>query len=143
MPIAQVGNIEIVVKTRGEHCPPHVHADCDAEGWSARFKFYFESDDVDFWDLRPRNARKAPQASVLDEVGEAVYRNLVQVRKRWWEVMGTVCLSNQYVHCRAGKIIVLERFEKGALQILEAAYEPSRKTLRVGLSDGSIYEQLL
>ncbi len=136
----RVGNIDVVLRTRDEHCPPHVHADCAGEGWSARYRFWFLSDDVQFWDFQPERPHRRPRQATLNEVGQAIYENLPAIRMRWWEVMGTVCLDNQlFVPIAQNQAQRTTR----VLRIRGGSYEPIRQILRLILSDGSVFEKPL
>ena len=145
MAIIHIGNVEVVVRSRGEHCPPHVHADCSPEGWSARFKFFFTLDDVMFWDFQPDNPQREPSASRLDGIGLAISQNLARIRQRWWEVMATTCLENQYVHQTANGLLVIEnkRLRKGLPKVRSATYEPATQTVTVILTNGTSYKEVL
>ncbi len=141
MAIVMVENAEVVVRTRDEHCPPHVHADCSPEGWSARFKFSFYSDDVEFWDLQPDYPKKPPSRARINKIGQAVFDNLTKIRGRWWEVMGTTCLINQYASIVNEKLIL--GGHKDAKQIGAASYSHVSHELNVIFKDGSTHRQNL
>jgi len=135
--IAVVGNVEIVVRSPGEHCPPHVHADCVAEGWDARFRFSYLDDEVEYWDTRPK--RRAPSRATLNRVGIAVFGNLATCRRRWWEVMRTTCLRNQPVRPSRGKLVPCSPTAPGSGRVTAASYDPSTQELIVDLADGSTH----
>lgn len=149
MAIVTVGNIEIVVRTRDEHCPPHVHADCTPDRWEARYKFNFLDDEVTHWDTTPLH--NAPTKATLDKVGASIYGSLAKIRKRWWQVMGTTCLENLYVNrvtvIENGKATVKLIFgnagAKGVVQVMTAAYDPATQILTATLSDGTPHQQQL
>jgi hypothetical protein len=139
MAIAVIGNVEIVVRTRDEHCPPHIHADCRADGWSARFKFHFTSDEVEYWDIKPKGPRKPPSRSALVSIGEAVYGNLAVIRERWWQALGDVCLKNRYIDESKPGLVFLDdhRPVPSAVQIRSVTYDPTTGELAVTLNDGA------
>ncbi len=145
MAIVTIGNVDVVVMTRDEHCPPHVHADCSPEGWSARYKFFYTSDDLEFWDFKPDNPKRAPSKSRLDEIGMAIFPHLSKVRKRWWEVLGRVCLDNQYVIQTADGIEVIydKRRRKGVPQVQSATYDPLMRLVTLNLTNGSTIKFVL
>jgi hypothetical protein len=122
MAIAVVGNIDVVVRTRGEHCPPHVHADCAAEGWDARFRFSFLDDEVEYWDTRPKH--RAPSLATLNRVGAVVFANLAACRRRWWETMRTTCLRNQSVRRVSDKLVPCSPAAPGVRRVAAASYDP-------------------
>lgn len=90
--IASYGNFTLVVLTRNEHCPPHVHVWSTA--WEARFKFSFWRDDVCLWDVVP--ARKAPTVRLLEGIRMELKRpaTLYKARSLWWKAANTVCLDH-------------------------------------------------
>jgi hypothetical protein len=135
--IAVVGNIDVVVRTRGEHCPPDVHADCAAEGWDARFRFSFLDDEVEHWDTRPK--RRAPNLATLNRVGAVIFANLAACRRRWWETMRTTCLHNQPVRLLGGKLMPCSPAAPGAGRVTAASYDPSTREPVVDLADGSTH----
>ena len=141
MAIVAVGNIEVVVRTRNEHCPPHVHADCAQEGWDARFKFSYLDDEISFWDIRAK--RKVPTIYALNQVGTAIYEKLADIRIRWWEVKGTACLDNAFVYTSGKNLALRDNRTRDAVQVVRATFDPSRSELSVELADGTNHVQAL
>ena len=141
MAIVAVRNIEVVVRTRNEHCPPHVHADCTQDGWDARFKFSFLDDDVSFWDVRAK--QKTPTVATLNQVGAAIYEELAVIRKRWWEVKATTCLDNAFVYLSGKSMALRDTRLRDAVQVVRASYDPSRSELFLELADGTNHVQTL
>jgi hypothetical protein len=142
MAIVTVGNVEVVVRTRAEHCPPHVHAECAPEGWSARFTFSFIADEVALWDFQPERPAREPSRARLNELGLAIYQNLALIRNRWWQVMGTVCLDRRFVQPIAGggwRVIKARGQRQGLAQVGSARYDPVTQTLTLSLTDGTTH----
>jgi hypothetical protein len=137
MAIAVVGSVEIVVRTRDEHCPPHVHADCASEGWDARFRFSFLDDGVSFWDARPR--RNAPSQATINRVGGVVFANLAACRRRRWEARRTTCLENQHVRVDGGGLVLSAPGARASSRVTRASYDPAAGVLTVALADGSAH----
>ena len=139
MAIVVVGSVDVVVRTRGEHCPPHVHAICLPEGWGARFRFSFLNDDVIHWDIHMRS--RAPTSALLTRIGRLVRMNLEPVRMRWWNTMRTTCLDRQFSQVAEGRLTLCGRSAAGARQIASATYEPVSRVLVVRFADLSIHQQ--
>lgn len=141
MAILVVRNVEVVVRTRGEHCPPHVHADCPSDGWDSRFVFTFLNDDVIYWDTVYR--RKKPSKALLNRIGVAIHAHLPACRERWWQARQTTCLENRYV-CFIGRTMSFcSRAAEGASKVVSATYDPGTRTVTVLLADNAVHTQTL
>jgi hypothetical protein len=83
----------VVVLTRNDHCPPHVHI--GTPDWDARFEFRFWHGAVRLWDVIPTN--DAPAIRLLGELRQVVKAdaNLRRARTLWWQSRQTLCLENQ------------------------------------------------
>lgn len=93
MKVCSFKGFQVVVLTRNEHCPPHVHV--GANDWEARFQFSFLHNGVRLWDVCP--AKNRPTLALLEGVRKALGRpaNLRRAREIWWATAKTVCLVNQ------------------------------------------------
>lgn len=92
MNVCTHNGLEIVVLTRNEHCPPHVHVGTDK--WEARFKFSFWHNGVCLWDVTPE--KNQPSVSLLEELRQVLRdpANLRKARQCWWGSRQTVCLDS-------------------------------------------------
>ena len=133
MALLRYENIDVMVRTRDEHCPPHLHADC-RDGWEARYEFSFLSDEVTFWDIK---GSVFPTRATLNGLGMAIVQNLPKIRARWWGLMNTTCLENRFVKVSGVTVTLSERKHKGAIQIAKAFYDPTEQETSLILSDGS------
>ncbi len=137
MSICTVRNVRVVVRTRDEHCPPHVHAEC-TDGWDARFKFSYLNNDVDFWDIKPAHGARI-SASLIQEVGDAIAQHVEQCRTRFWEVLRTTCLVNKSAVV-SGKDVSLCDWHHTRKKVAEAAYCPESRTTKITFADRTMHE---
>src|SRR5262245_29390080 len=82
MQVCTFKGLRVVVLTRNEHCPPHVHI--GASDWDARFQFSFLHNGVRLWDVNP--AKNCPTVALLEDIRKTVMRsvNLRRARSIWW-----------------------------------------------------------
>lgn len=111
----------LVVLTRDEHCPPHVHVG-DAD-WEARFKFGFWHDTVCLWDVIP--TQNAPRTSLLEQLRQTLMKpgNLRRAREAWWLSRQTVCLDNLRWQPGTQEVVRAEKAKRGARKIFSATFD--------------------
>lgn len=122
--VAHYRNYVLVILTRDEHCPPHVHVGGD--DWNARFKFSFWHDDVCLWDVEP--ARNAPREALLENLRQILLKpaNLRKARELWWQVLGTICLDNLMWQPQTEEVVTPKVAQRGAHKIAKATFEAGR-----------------
>jgi hypothetical protein len=92
MKICVFKSFQVVVLTRNEHCPSHVHV--GASDWEARFQFSFLHNGVRLWDVIP--AKNRPTAALLEGIRQVVMRSANLRRARESMVVNhNDCLSRQ------------------------------------------------
>jgi hypothetical protein len=128
--------LQAELRTRDEHCPPHLHVENEAVPWEARLAFSFVSDVVRLMDIDP--IEDAPSARTIDRIKAAIAMNLPRCRAEWWGKVGTCCLDNRWMKVsQNGMVTVLARREKGAIQIGTATYESQAEQLTLTMKDGA------
>ncbi|MFA7429986.1 MAG: hypothetical protein WCZ23_07505 [Rhodospirillaceae bacterium] len=128
--------MSVFVRTRKEHCPPHVHAECP-DGWEARFTFSYLNEEVDFWDF-PKKPKKTPTTQDLNVVCHAVHQHLVKCRARFWAVVGDICLRNKRIILSSdGAATVSSPRKRGGIQVVEGSYDSARQEVTIHLADGT------
>ncbi len=121
-PVPRSG-LYVELRTRDEHCPPHVHVENEEVPWEAQFAFSFVDDAVRLMDVDP--VGDAPSTRTIDRIRVAIAVNLPTCRERWWRMASTCCLHNRWTRVGPdGTVIVLAKREPGAVQIARAAYTP-------------------
>jgi hypothetical protein len=102
MKVCTFKRFRVVVLTRNEHCPPHVHV--GANDWEARFQISFLHNGVRLWDVNPGKNR--PAVALLEGIRKTIMRsaNLRRAREIWWATAKTVCLVNQRWDIVAGDL---------------------------------------
>lgn len=95
MKICSVNGTDIVIFTRNEHCPPHVHVsikNCDL-----RLEFSFVHNDVRIWDATPD--KNMPKLREIERLCVEMKKkdNLSRARKTWLSIIGHICLKNSYL----------------------------------------------
>jgi hypothetical protein len=116
-----------------DHCPPHATCRDLAGQWTIRISFSFLDNVVRLLSVLP--AQNNPGFRVINELAQAVQRNLEACRRLWWgyqqntqEAAGPCCLNNQTV--RGGTII-------------DAIYDPATCHVRLRYLDGTTVEQVV
>ncbi len=121
MKVAGYRSLALVVLTRDEHCPPHVHVG-DAD-WEARFKFSFWHDTVCLWDVIPM--QNAPKSVLLEKLRQTLMKsvNLRRARQAWWQSRQTVCLDNLLWQPGTQEVVGSEEAKRGARKIFSATFD--------------------
>jgi hypothetical protein len=123
------GSAKIGIYTR-DHCPPHATIREQTGRWTVRISFSFVDPGVGLMSILP--PQNSPGAAVINELAQAVQRNLQECRRLWWtyqqnnpltQTEGACCLNNQP---RAGSVIV------------DAAYDPTVCRTRIILAGGGV-----
>ena len=118
--------MDIVVLTRNEHCPPHVHV--GTAKWEARFQFSFWHNGTKLWDVAPTHNQ--PTAAVLEDL-RLVFKqpqNLRRAREVWWTSMQTICLSHQQWDVNAEEVVSPKASRIHAIDIISSQFD--RRTYR-------------
>jgi hypothetical protein len=133
--------IEVVTLPRGsakpgvyalEHCPPHATCRDMAGMWEVRISFSFLDASVDLMSIRP--AQNNPGSRIINELADAVRRNLKECRRLWWiyqsnnpasQTQGACCLNNTIY---AGSVVI------------DAMYDPGTSRTRLRFPDGAVVE---
>ena len=133
MKICAHQGLVIVVLTRNEHCPPHVHTGTNE--WNARFEFSFWHDGVRLWDVTP--AKNQPSARLLEAVRQTIKqpRHLRKARESWWNAMQSVCLINQCWDATAGEAVAMRDRRAGVPAIQSAHFDASKNQTVLRLTD--------
>jgi hypothetical protein len=118
--------IDIVVRTRDEHCEPHVHAFHDGEGWELRIYFSFVTPRIIEVDVYHG---VAPKQKIVQECMNKVTDNLDKARKLFWEAVKTVCLDNKFVVVVNGEVQPSNSSVPGALRVKTASYNVAQKAI--------------
>jgi hypothetical protein len=124
------GSARVGVFSR-DHCPPHATCRDTAGQWVVRISFSFVNPTaVALLSVIPR--RNSPGFRTINELAEAVRRNLRECRSLWWTYQqnnpllraeGACCLNNTRY---AGKIVA------------DALYDPGTMSTQLTFSDGTI-----
>lgn len=136
--ITRYRNYTLVVLTRNEHCPPHVHVG-DAD-WEARFKFSFWHGTVCLWDVVP--VQSAPKAALLERLRQALMKpaNLRKARQAWWQSRQTACLNNLLWQPGTQEVVSPRDARRGARKIVSAVFESAGDKTVLRLEDASVVE---
>lgn len=114
---------DVVVLTRNEHCPPHVHS--GSAQWEARLRFSFWEDGIDLLDVVPD--RNRPSAAWLSELQRVLFlpENLKRTRVLWWRSRQTVYLDNQWWDTRLHQVVEAKTKRAGRQRIWRATFDES------------------
>jgi hypothetical protein len=111
----------VVVLTRNEHCPPHVHI--GTPDWDARFEFSFWHGAVRLWDVIP--TKGAPEIRLLEELRQVVKAdaNLRRARTLWWQSRQTLCLENQAWDLATSEVVSPKVGRHGSVAIVGGFFD--------------------
>lgn len=118
-----------------DHCPPHATFREQTGEWVIRIAFSFRDAGVALMSIIP--AKNRPSAAIVNELAQAVLRNLSECRRLWWgyqqnnpltQAEGPCCLNNQQ---HAGAIIV------------KASYDPRKSETRIELDDSTVITMIV
>lgn len=136
------GTAKVFLRTRDEHCPPHVHIGHKGEGWEARIQFSYVDDVVSVMEIYP--ARGKPGIATLNAVLAEIQAALAICRCKWLMVVPDMDLNNKWVQItganRKGKL--LTRKAKGAVQVRTASYDAETRVVTLRMRDGSEHEMV-
>ena len=122
--------IDIVIRTRDEHCEPHVHVFHAGQGWELRVFFSYVSDQI--IDIELLHGR-TPRQTVVQAVMDKVIDHLDKARELFWEAVRTVCLDNKYIVVN-GVAQEAGRETAGAVLVRTARYLPASKSIEYWIS---------
>ncbi len=124
--VASFSGIDIVVRTRDEHCEPHVHAFHEGDGWELRIYFSYVTDEIIEVDLYEGSA---PAAKVIQACMDKVTDCLDKARKLFWDAVQKVCLDNKVVEVVDGVIQVPAKKPTNPLVVSSAKYVSKNKSI--------------
>jgi hypothetical protein len=102
----------VELRTRDEHCPPHVHVEDEEVPWEAPLAFSFIGNAVRLMDVDP--IEDAPSTRTIDRIKAAIASNLPRCGTEWWTRVSTCCVDNRWIRVsRDGTVTVLARREVG------------------------------
>jgi hypothetical protein len=118
-----------------DHCPPHIHARHRGEGWTARVRFSFVTNEVELVSVTP--LRNAPLPRAIGELLDDVRSELPACRRTWWTMQNSVCLANRWALEDPQAVTVLTERRPKAVQIEDADYDPQSGRLRIVFRDAT------
>jgi hypothetical protein len=122
--------IEIVIRTRDEHCEPHVHVFHTGQDWELRVFFSYVSRQIT--DVELLHGR-VPRQAIVQAVMNKVIDNLDRVREVFWDAVQTVCLDNKYIAVVNGVAQTARREAADALRVETARYLADVKSIECTL----------
>lgn len=124
--IARYRGIEIVVRTRDEHCEPHVHVYHLGQDWELRVFFSYVSDQI--MDIELLHGH-TPKQGVVQAIMDKVIDHLDKARELFWQAVGTVCLENQYILVVNGVAQAARQETTDAMRVTAARYIASTQSI--------------
>ncbi len=118
-----------------DHCPPHVHARHRGNGWTARVRFSYVTDQVSVMSVTPLNMPIRPR--VITSLLKDVQHSRLTCRRAWWDMQRTTCLANKWAVVRDEQLHVLDRQVQGARQIDLAIYDPEHDCSVISFRDAT------
>jgi hypothetical protein len=124
--VTSFDGIDIIVRTRREHCEPHVHAIHGGEGWELRIFFSYVTAGIVDVELY---CGSTPKKKVIQACMNKVIDKLDKARKLFWEAVQKVCLDNQFVAIVDGVIEPASVHSPGAMRVKSARYDVKKKSI--------------
>lgn len=122
------GSAKLGVYTR-EHCPPHATCRDTAGRWVVRISFSFaDPTAVGLLSVIPQ--QNSPGSRTINDLVNAVLRNLSECRRLWWLYQQ----NNPLLHTEGACCLNNTRY--GGKAIIDATYDPGTRSTRVRFSDG-------
>jgi len=130
--------LALVVYTRNEHCPPHVHV--GEHDWDARFQFSFWHNGATLWDVAP--SERAPRPALLEELRQRLKapEALRRARRMWWMARGSTCLENQRWDMVEQQVHAARTTRGRSQRIVDARYEPEINVTLISLDNEEVVE---
>ena len=138
MKVCSHKGLAMVVYTRNEHCPPHVHV--GEHDWDARFQFSFWHNGVSLWDVAP--SARAPKPTLLEELRQQLKtpEALRRARGLWWQARGSACLENQRWDTQRQQVQTVRTGRSGSQRIVDAKYDPEMDMTVISLENQDVVE---
>ncbi len=133
--VTRFGGIDIIVRTRDEHCEPHVHVLHEGDGWELRIYFSFATSQIEELELYHGTA---PKEKIVQACMDKVIDNLDKARELFWDAVQNVCLDNKFIAINSGVIQVADSKSPGAVQIKTARYVAKTKSIEYTVQGDSI-----
>jgi hypothetical protein len=124
--VTSFDGIDIVIRTRNEHCEPHVHAFHPGQDWELRVFFSYVSSGVTEVDLYHGST---PKQGVVQAIMDKVVDHLDTARRLFWEAVQNVCLDNKYITVENGVARHAEPKGAGAIRVKTARYLPDKTSI--------------
>lgn len=129
--VASFKGIDVVIRTRDEHCEPHVHAFHVGQGWELRVFFSYVSDEIIDVELLHG---KLPKQAVVQTIMDKVIDHLDKAREFFWDAVHNVCLDNQYIVVANGVARSATQDIKDAVLVKTARYIPTSGSIECRVS---------
>ncbi|HTW68606.1 MAG TPA: hypothetical protein VME47_01850 [Acetobacteraceae bacterium] len=123
-----------VAITTNDHCPPHVHAVHQGEGWLVRVEFSFVHARVRVHSIEPTPG--AVRQRQLNRLLQAVEGQLAACRRVWWTIRGTTCLENKWLVMQSDGMSVAEEASPNARRVKGAYYDSDADFTKIAFRVG-------
>lgn len=123
VPIAQA---KVVMRTRDEHCPAHVHAMNSSKKWEIKVFFAYADNDPDH--LRVEILKGAPLLKQVNDIIDAVKAHLDRCRQSWWTFVSDICLINQSLTISPTGVLTKTGIAAGT-KVTAAQYQPTNRSV--------------
>lgn len=128
------GTAKMGIYTR-DHCPPHATIREQTGQWTIRIAFSFRDPNVALMSIIP--PRNRPSAAVVNELAQAVQRNLAECRRLWWNDQQNNPLTNAEGPC------CLNNQQHAGATITKASYDPAACATRIELDDNTVITMIV
>lgn len=115
------GGLEIWIRTRGEHPPPHVHVEHQAQGWEIKVEFsYIENQPLTYL-VHHVGGKLASQAQ-LNGLAAEIMKSRRECRDAWWRHVADAGLKNKRVVINQGCVSPAKPGAFGSILVATADY---------------------
>jgi hypothetical protein len=123
----------LILRTRDEHCDPHIHAFNKSGNWELRVFFSYADNDLvhNSFDI----LTGMPMQSQINSVIQSMNAHIDKCRAEWWSAVSSVCLGNKYVTVPASGVLTKQANAGVGIFLIDTAkYLAATKTVEFTVS---------
>lgn len=123
------GGVEIWIRTRDEHPPPHVHVEHHAQGWEIKVEFSYIENQPSTYLIHPIGG-KLPTQSKLNALALEIMKARRECRDSWWLHVPDAGLANKRVLINNGWASPAKSGALGSILVATAEYLAPIETMK-------------
>lgn len=121
------GGVEIWIRTRGEHPPPHVHIEHPGQRWEIKVEFSYIENQPSTYTVHHLGG-SLPSKGVINALAFEIMKSRRDCREVWWHHVADAGLKSKRVVIRHGWACPARADTVGAILVITADYDaPSER----------------